>query len=196
MSAIYTVNITSAEADIDEILRYAAIPKEGRTPELYHLAKEALRLCEGKLKSTVCYAVFPVTVTGNTADVGFARWESESFAKYLGASREVLIFAATVGLELDRMITATGTLSPHTAHMLEAVGTERVEALCDAFCGYAEDRVGTLKGRFSPGYGDLSLEAQCDIFRALEPARRIGLSLTESMMMSPSKSVTAICAII
>ena len=52
-----------------------------------------------------------------------------------------------------------------------------------------------LKPRFSPGYGDLPLEMQRDIFRVLDCSRKIGLTLNESLLMSPSKSVTAIVGI-
>ena len=52
-----------------------------------------------------------------------------------------------------------------------------------------------MKPRFSPGYGDLSLEMQRDIFRVLDCPRKIGLTLNESLLMSPSKSVTAIIGI-
>ena len=49
-----------------------------------------------------------------------------------------------------------------------------------------------LPPRFSPGYGDLPLSLQRDIFRVLDCPRKIGLTLNESLLMSPSKSVTAI----
>ena len=49
-----------------------------------------------------------------------------------------------------------------------------------------------LTPRFSPGYGDLPLEVQKDVFRILECGVRIGISLNESLLMTPSKSVTAI----
>ena len=52
-----------------------------------------------------------------------------------------------------------------------------------------------LRSRFSPGYGDLGLEMQKDIFAVLDCPRKIGLSLNESLLMSPSKSVTAIIGI-
>ena len=52
-----------------------------------------------------------------------------------------------------------------------------------------------LRPRFSPGYGDLPLELQKDVFRVLDCPRKIGLSLNESLLMSPSKSVTAIIGI-
>lgn len=54
---------------------------------------------------------------------------------------------------------------------------------------------GDTRPRFSPGYGDLPLALQRDIFHALDCARKIGLTLNDSLMMSPAKSVTAIIGI-
>ena len=50
----------------------------------------------------------------------------------------------------------------------------------------------TCTPRFSPGYGDLPLETQRDVFRLLDCERKIGVWLNESLLMTPSKSVTAI----
>ena len=75
---------------------------------------------------------------------------------------------------------------------MQALGAERIEALCDAFCDSLISEKGVLlRPRFSPGYGDLPLEVQKDIFSLLECHKRIGVSLNESLLMSPSKSVTA-----
>ncbi len=79
---------------------------------------------------------------------------------------------------------------------MQAIGAERIESLCDMFCGelaetYAKDGM-SLRPRFSPGYGDLPLEAQKSVFKALDCHRKIGLALNDSLLMSPSKSVTAI----
>ena len=52
-----------------------------------------------------------------------------------------------------------------------------------------------LRPRFSPGYGDLPLEMQKDIFSLLGCPSNVGITLNESLIMSPSKSVTAIVGI-
>ena len=49
--------------------------------------------------------------------------------------------------------------------------------------------------RFSPGYGDLPIDIQGDILNALNAQRRIGLTVTESSLLVPTKSVTAIIGI-
>ena len=97
------------------------------------------------------------------------------------------------------MIFKYSVLSPSTALLLEALGNERIEALCDVF---NEDirqlkllRGESLRPRFSAGYGDLPLEYQKKIFDILDPPLSIGLTLNNSYLMSPSKSVTALIGV-
>ena len=84
---------------------------------------------------------------------------------------------------------------------MQAIGSERVESRCVAFEGEIKDELREARGeisfrpRFSPGYGDLSLELQRDIFRLLDCQRQIGVTLGDSLLMSPSKSVTAIIGV-
>ena len=49
-----------------------------------------------------------------------------------------------------------------------------------------------VRPRFSPGYGDLPLTLQPEICAALDVQRRLGIHVTESLLMIPSKSVTAV----
>ena len=44
-------------------------------------------------------------------------------------------------------------------------------------------------------YGDLPLDFQKDVFRILDTPKAIGLTLTDALLMMPSKSVTAIIGI-
>ena len=47
-----------------------------------------------------------------------------------------------------------------------------------------------------PGFGDFGLEYQPFIFEALDCPRNLGLTLTDSFLMSPTKSVTALIGIL
>ncbi|MFR4384234.1 MAG: vitamin B12 dependent-methionine synthase activation domain-containing protein [Phascolarctobacterium sp.] len=67
--------------------------------------------------------------------------------------------------------------------------------MIESYCDDIQSKVdtGNLKqSGFSPGYGDWPLEEQKLLFPILDCAKRIGLTLTDGMMMAPSKSVTAI----
>jgi cobalamin-dependent methionine synthase I len=123
--------------------------------------------------------------------------QSRALAKNLDSCGEIVLFAATVGLGIDRLCARYASVSPAKALFFDAIGSERVESLCDAFCKDLKDkeRGGFTRPRFSPGYGDMPLSVQKEIFRALSPERHIGASLRESLIVSPAKTVTAIVGI-
>ena len=77
---------------------------------------------------------------------------------------------------------------------MHAIGAQQVEGGCDRLCARLAQQFPDrqLTDRFSPGYGDLTLEMQRDVMAALDCGRTIGITLTDSLLMTPSKSVTAI----
>ena len=184
---------------VKEILRYAGYGTEQVDEETRRILKECLKEAENALQYRVCYLEQSVCIAGNACNLGFAMLSSKDLATYLSNCSGCLLMGATVGLELDRLIARYGRVSPVRALLLQAIGAERVEALCDAFLNEQkveyEKKGMILKPRYSPGYGDLSLEAQIPLLAALDCRRQIGLTLTESLMMSPTKSVTAIVGI-
>ena len=126
--------------------------------------------------------------------------DSQGLCRNLQGCDKVILFAATVGLAPDRLIARYGRLSPTKALCMQAIGADRIESLCDAFCDelaadYAAEGY-QLRPRFSPGYGDFPLDAQKAFFQALDCHRKIGLSLNDSLLMSPSKSVTALIGLL
>ena len=167
-----------------EILRYALCREA--TPKIDELLDSCIAEAKDALTYAVCYTELEVKVTGEVCDFGVFCVASADLAKSLEGSEKVILFAATVGVSLDRLIRKYSKISPSRAVMLQAFGTERIEALCNAFCC----EMGT-PARFSPGYGDLPLEVQKDIFDVLSCTKNIGVSLSDSLLMSPSKSVTA-----
>lgn len=181
-----------------EILRYARCPKP--TPELLSLMEDAMGAMAFCKTGKVCFQRYPFHMENDTVDLGFAQCKSASLQKHLQRCSEIVLFAATLGLEPDRLIARTEHISPAKASMLQAVCTERIEALCDCF--EADIRSEALQegrnicNRYSPGYGDVPLALQKDVFQALSPTVPLGLTLNDSLLMTPTKSVTAIIGII
>ena len=191
---VYKKNYPEPPIDMREALRYAGV--RGAAPEAERLLAECIEEARKRLSYKLCYAEYPVTRVENSLNFGFGAVTSEKLAEHLLGCERVIIFAATVGIELDRLIARYGRLSPTKALLLQGFGAERTEALCDRFCKELrteKTRHGVaLTQRFSAGYGDLPLEFQREIFRTLDCSRNIGLTLNASLIMSPSKSVTAI----
>ncbi len=174
-----------------EILRYAGC-KEADS-EIAALVKSCIDEIKTKLTYKVCYRKFLVKICDDICDFGAFTLRSKNLAFNLKESESAILFAATVGVEIDRLIAKYGRISPSKALMFQAIGAERIEALCDTFCAdISKEYNMDTKPRFSPGYGDLPLTSQKEIFAVLSPEKQIGLTLNDSLLMSPSKSVTAI----
>lgn len=183
--------------DKPQALRYfgysdeAAVPTEVMTV-FDKCAKEAVAAASYR----VCFGEFPVTQTGEVLDLGLTVTNSKSLAANLCGCEKTVAFAATVGIEIDRLINRYENIYPLKAYAFQAVGAERVESLCNFFCDKIAERKATeglfTRPRFSCGYGDFPLEKQRDFFAALDCGRKIGLTLNDGMLMSPSKSVTAL----
>ena len=195
--SVYIKSYAQPEIDESEILRYSG--SSVATEEIRALMNECLELCLDCISYNVCYTVLPITNDGKHLDLGFASTSSKDLSKNLNGCSSIVLFAATLGNSLDRLIARYSALAPSKAFMLQAIGAERIEALCNAFdreIATEYERQGKLtRPRFSAGYGDFPLEFQKDICRVLDVQRKIGITLQESLVMLPTKSVTAIIGI-
>lgn len=194
---IYTRVYNAPCIRYDEIRRYAGV--RGACEEIEPILQSEVDNIANKLTYKVCYREFPVTDHGTHLDLGFIKTTSADLRRALLGCESIVLFAATVGMSIDRRIARYTAVSPTRALVLQAIGAERIESLCDRFCReIAEQKAAEgrrTRPRFSPGYGDLPLLVQTDIFAVLDPSRKIGLSLNESLLMSPSKSVTALIGV-
>ena len=122
--------------------------------------------------------------------------ESRSLARNLAGCTECVLFAATAGPACDMLVKRAAVTSSAYASCCQAAGAAAIEAFCD----FINDKIRVeyeAKGlyarpRFSPGYGDLPLACQKDWFRLLDITKNTGIELTDSYLMVPTKSVTAI----
>ncbi|MBN1306661.1 MAG: hypothetical protein JXA18_02000 [Chitinispirillaceae bacterium] len=123
-----------------------------------------------------------------------------SLAALLHESSAVALMASTVGTRIveaasDAMAQGDGV----TAVIYDAVGGQSADAAMNWINTFIRGQLSrraerlTAK-RFSPGYGDLSLESQT-IIHSLLDLSRLGIALSSRYMLVPEKSVTAIAGI-
>ncbi len=122
-------------------------------------------------------------------------FKSRKLLEHLRNSDRLIIFAATLGIEGDIILKKYMLSFPAKAVIAQAVLAAATECYCDEVCekiSQAEEKNGYyLRPRFSPGYSDFDLTEQKKIFSILPIYKRIGVSLSDNCLMSPSKSVTA-----
>ncbi len=182
----------SVAVDKSEVLRYMRSPSNDR---VMRLIEECIGEVGEILSASVCYDEYPVEINVGEVDLGFCKIESLDLAKNLAGCKRAIVFVATVGMGVDRLINKYSILSPSRSLCIGAIGNERVEALCDIFCAELKKKYQNIRPRYSAGYGDLPLSMQRDIFNALSCTKNIGVSLSDSLLMTPQKSVTAIVGI-
>ena len=140
----------------------------------------------------------PVQLEGEAIFLGPLQLHSRALKRHLDGCKEAYLFAATLGAGVDRLMQRYSRTDMPAAVVLQACAAAFLESCCDA----AQEDIAlgltdgfTLRPRFSPGYGDLSLSCQPDFLRVLDAPKKIGLSCTETNMLTPTKSITAVMGI-
>ncbi len=197
MIPIRTLTVDEPPINLKEILRYMSAKDTDETA--LGLVDSCLNEVRDSLEYKTCCVTLPVSIAGDSIAVPSAVIKSKNLAENLDGCDSVILFAATVGIGIDRLISRYSVLSPTKAMCFQAIGAERVESLCDALCREINNELKPqgkcLRPRFSPGYGDLPIETQKNVFALLDCPRKIGVTLGNSLLMTPSKSVTAFAGI-
>jgi cobalamin-dependent methionine synthase I len=126
--------------------------------------------------------------------------KSRLLARFLGACDEAVLMGATAGREVMAAISEdVGGNHVTRGVVFDAAASEMVDASLDWIMSYfarelrRENRILT-ESRFSAGYGDFLLENQGAMFRLLDLGR-LDVQITESFVLIPEKSVTALAGV-
>lgn len=181
--------------DIGEALRYLGVP--GSAPA-------ELRAQAARLSQRLCAAVQPRWTWRmfflERTDHGFALsgtgavLAGRTAERMLSGCDSAALLACTLGARFDALLRAEQARDMSDAAVLDALGSALVESGCDAVEQELAARLPDkfLTDRFSPGYGDLPLQLQPALCGLLDTSRRLGVTVGESLLMNPAKSVTAV----
>lgn len=181
--------------DEKEVLRYSGYKNNYLSENEKKLIKTITEEIQNSLNCKVCYDRYSINFEENIRiDLGFTKVISEKLYINLKNCEEIFLFTATIGTKTDRIIQKYSSVSPAKAIIAQAAGTAAIERWCDLFCDELKKN-NFLRPRFSPGYGDLDIKIQKEIFSVLDCERKIGVTLTDDYLMLPTKSVSAIVGI-
>ena len=170
--------------DLAQAARYFGARGEADTATMALLQRCAVPL----LAAATPRAVWLRAEVKALAEAGILR--GSDVMRHLEGCGQAILLAVTLGPGVGDI--AAGVAS-------DALGSALAEQTADA--AEAELRQlaaaeGTyLTGRFSPGYGDWDIAVQPLVAAALDTARRAGLCVTDTNLMTPRKSVTAILGV-
>ncbi|MBR4554595.1 MAG: methionine synthase [Ruminococcus sp.] len=185
---------------IDKQLALIYMGARGRdASELMPLVDEcADRLAEAVFPRYI-YRLFPISRTpeGIAVEGTGLVLRGSSIADHLEGCESCVLLCATLSAGADTLIRQLSAYDMASSFVTDCLASAAVETVCDEAEREMAERLPDkfMTWRFSPGYGDLPLESQWRILSVLDAPKRIGLNVTESMMLVPSKSVTAVIGV-
>lgn len=182
--------------DRRETLRYLGYRGQEPDEQTDKLLEEVFRELEDNSIPKSVYSQYDCKIEGNVVKLGPLSIISGNLSRNLQGCEKAVVLAATIGRTADLMVKKYSVTNMAKAAVVQAAGAAAIESYVDEIeeeiRKEAENSGLYLRPRFSPGYGDFSLEYQKEVFQLLECSKRIGIMLTEGNLMMPSKSVTAI----
>ena len=174
----------------NEVLRYLGVSRAEEP-----LCAEVRSVCQNMEQCITPRSVwqeYPCSVADTSVSFGGITFDGTDLVRHLKGCSSLLLFAATLGVEADRMARME---SLARGSMVHAAGAAMIEQYCDdvqeTLSTEYEARGLYLRPRYSPGYGDWDLSMQKEFLRTLNAEKKIGLCLNSSLLLTPLKSVTA-----
>lgn len=185
---------------IDDALRYIGISNGKADETMQKMIKETFDEIETLIRPKLTYGLFDIEKSDEAVKVKNTTCtiKSNDLVKLLEHCERCIIMAATLGIKADLEISRRQKIDMLNAVVFDACCSVMIDKVCDEaeqelMKGLAKDEHLTM--RFSPGYGDVPLASSRDILQILSSEKRIGLGLTASDMLVPTKSITAIVGI-
>ncbi len=193
--------------DRSEVLRYLGYAGQPITTELDARIDDVVSRCIRIGRARGIWRIFDVAGAGTKDDgtpfVSLAGTSLElpgrSMEEHMAGAVAVGVMAVTVGMGVERELRRL-SLTDHVEQVIfDAAATTLVERAADAceadVIAGAAGRGLFCNGRFSPGYGDMPLEVQPVLLATLDAPRRLGIMLSSTLLMTPTKSVTAVMGV-
>lgn len=119
----------------------------------------------------------------------------ECIREHLAGCDACMVLAVTLGSGVDALLRSAGPVDVALAVAMDAAASQLVEVCAGWATRQLENRLAAgryMTQRFSPGYGDLPLGLQKSLVELLDAPRAIGLGVTDSGLLVPRKSITAL----
>lgn len=185
--------------DRQEVCRYLGVRGAHPDKALSELIDRAIDNVTKAASPRCVSRTMPASVKDGVVTVGALAIRSADLARHLDACDEVIVFGATLGSGVDRLLQRDTLMAPALAVTEQAAAAALMEMYADERCrdlaSPYEETGRWLRPRYSPGYGDFSLEYQPLLLQLLDANKRIGLTATAAHMLTPMKSITALIGV-
>lgn len=176
----------------EKINKRLKLPRNSDEEFVKKIIKDYIPLIESSSR----YLKLPIEISDSLVIINkIHSFYSSALSSHLNKCRWVTLMAVTIGgfIEQKNEKYLKNGMSLN-AMVGDAVGSETVEEsakyISGIIGGQIRKRGFIATKRFSPGYGDLSLDVQKIFFSELK-LNEIGIEINDSFLMTPQKSITA-----
>lgn len=185
------------EINKSEVIRYLGYGNASPDENTLKLTEDMISLAVKTLSPKAIHGVFEIDgkkICGSNLILN-----GEDISSHLHNAKKCIIFAATLGAKAEMQINLFQKNDMEKAVIFDAVCDAYIESFADSYCEKLRKQFKKdgfyINTRFSPGYGDFSIEKQKDIVAALKSDKLIGLTVTDSFILLPRKSITALIGV-
>lgn len=195
---LFDVSLTEIKLTPDSI--YKAMGYSNSIPEiLIYEVNETLSEIENYLDIKIGFKIFhqdKIKINSNSIQIDAEIFNSDKIiTKRLRNSTAIAVFVSTAGSKITNYASEIIQIDPLKSFILDTIGSETAEQACDLLEIKLNNIVSSINwkitNRYSPGYCGWLVKEQQKLFSLL-PKKFCGVSLTESSLMIPIKSVSGI----
>ncbi len=190
-----------SDIDRDEVLRYLGYKGSEISVELNNTIDRCITDVLNIAECKYIFKCFDINKKAQVINIASTEVDLKGNAirKLLCDCDKIYVMCVTIGLKIEKLIRQKMLYAPDEAVIIDSCGSVAAESLAEftqsLIAKECNDKGLFLTRRFSPGYADLPIDTQHDLITLMDSYKKIGLTLTDSMMMTPCKSVTAIIGV-
>lgn len=183
-----------------EAIRYLGYGRHAVDEKTLALIESSFGELEQCVSRRIIYRIFELSLESDgMLRIGKLEIYSKNLSRNMKGCREAVVLGATLGVGVDMLMKRYSLTDMARVVVLQACAAAMLEEYLDECQEKIEQELSMegkyLRPRFSPGYGDFTIEHQGMILKMLDCAKTIGLTMTDSYMLTPVKSVTAVIGI-
>ncbi len=198
----FSPKVTSLQVNLKNIIYQTGYSSKSEFPN-YDLLKSLLNEIKNIIKPVSAFVVIPKassTTKNSSLDIGGVQFYTAGIISYpLKQISRAVFFVASIGKEFDEfLIEKKKETDSFTEYLVNLIGSEITESLVEwtyeKIIEYAKKENIKWSNKYSPGYCGWNVNEQKKIFGFFSE-NICGITLTESSLMLPIKSVSGLVAL-
>lgn len=183
----------------DEAFRYMGCKNGEINEKILKITEECEKGLIKAIKPRYVYRTFNIKETDRGIEISGSSLllKGKDISSHLKGCNRCVLLCATLSSDVDKLIRAYEAEGMEKALIADSLASAAVEQVCEEAENEIREAVGNYSytWRFSPGYGDFPLDIQEEFLNVIDAPKRIGVSVTDSLILIPRKSVTAVMGI-